>query len=127
MAAHERPPNLTTGVPTRISVQRENRPLSAGMPLLEAVGKPMLAGNCQDENQKRKFISRLWHLIVGSLFLPLRRLKAGETAHMPLVTCTPMALAMDRRASPTASVHTKRMDGIVFTSSPEPRSIAVSL
>jgi hypothetical protein len=38
--------------------------------LLEAVGKPILSGNCQDENQKRKFLSRPWHLIVASLFLP---------------------------------------------------------
>jgi hypothetical protein len=34
------------------------------------VGKPILAGNCQGENQKRKFLSRLWHLIGASLFLP---------------------------------------------------------
>ena len=41
------------------------------MPLIEAVGKPILSENCQDENQKRKFMSRLWHLIAASLFLPL--------------------------------------------------------
>jgi hypothetical protein len=40
------------------------------MPLLEGVGKPILAGNCQDENQKRKFMVRLWHRIAASLFLP---------------------------------------------------------
>jgi hypothetical protein len=71
MAAHERPPSLTTGGLTRISANRENRQLSAGIPLLEGVGKPILSGNCQDENQKRKFMSRLWHLIGASLFLPL--------------------------------------------------------
>jgi hypothetical protein len=51
------------------------------MPLLEAVGKPILAGNCQDENQKRKFMSRLWHRIAASLFLPLlgqSRFKYGD-------------------------------------------------
>src|SRR5262245_34121955 len=41
------------------------------MPLLEAVGKPILAGNGQDENYKRKFLSRLWHPIGASLFLLL--------------------------------------------------------
>jgi hypothetical protein len=45
------------------------------MPLLAGVGKPILAGNCQGENQKRKFMSRLWHLIAASLFLP--RLDGG--------------------------------------------------
>jgi hypothetical protein len=42
------------------------------MPLIEAVGKLILAGNCQDENQKRKFMVRLWHRIAASLFFPLR-------------------------------------------------------
>jgi hypothetical protein len=41
------------------------------MPFLEGVGKPILSGNRRDENQKRKFLSRLWHLIAASLFLPL--------------------------------------------------------
>jgi len=39
--------------------------------LREAVGKPIVTGHCQNENQKRQFMSRLWHLIVASLFLPL--------------------------------------------------------
>jgi hypothetical protein len=29
--------------------------LSAEMPLVEAVGEPILPGNCQDQNHKRKF------------------------------------------------------------------------
>jgi hypothetical protein len=40
------------------------------MPLLEAVGKAILPGNCQDQNQNRKFVSLLWHRIAASLFLP---------------------------------------------------------
>jgi hypothetical protein len=39
---------------------------------LKVVGQPILPGNCQDEHQKRKFLSRLWHLIAASLFLPAR-------------------------------------------------------
>jgi hypothetical protein len=54
---------------------RQNRPLSAGMPLVGAVGEPILPGNCQDQNQKRKFVSLLLHRIAGSLFLPLVGLK----------------------------------------------------
>jgi hypothetical protein len=50
------------------------------MPRLEAVGKPILAGNCQDENQKRKFMWLLWHLIGASLFLPLHVV----VAHSPV-------------------------------------------
>jgi hypothetical protein len=41
------------------------------MPLIKAAGKPIVTRNCQDENQKRKYVSRLWHLIGASLFLPL--------------------------------------------------------
>jgi hypothetical protein len=37
------------------------------MPLLDKVGKPILPGNCQDENQKRKFMVRRWHRIAASL------------------------------------------------------------
>jgi hypothetical protein len=41
------------------------------MPLVEAVGEPILPGNCQDQNHKRKFVSLLLHRIAASLFLPL--------------------------------------------------------
>jgi hypothetical protein len=51
----------------RMSATRENRQLSAGMPLLKAVRRPTLSGNRQDEHEKRKFMSRLWHLIVAKL------------------------------------------------------------
>ena len=51
------------------------------MPLLEGVGKPILAGNCQDQNYKRTFVSRLWHLIGASLFLPLDGLSPGLEAY----------------------------------------------
>jgi GNAT superfamily N-acetyltransferase len=43
------------------------------MPLIEVVGKPILTGNCQDQSQKRKFVSLLWHRIAVSLFLPCLR------------------------------------------------------
>jgi hypothetical protein len=50
-----------------MSAQREHRPLSAGMPLIEVVQRPILSGNGQDEHEKRTCMSRLWHLIVASL------------------------------------------------------------
>jgi hypothetical protein len=62
---------IPIGVPTSISVNRQNRPLSAEMPLVEAVGEPILPGNCQDQNHKRKFMALLLPRIAASLFLPL--------------------------------------------------------
>jgi hypothetical protein len=41
------------------------------MPLVEAVGEPILPGNCQDQNHKRKLVSLLLRRIAASLFLPL--------------------------------------------------------
>jgi hypothetical protein len=64
---------VTIEVPTRIFANRQNRPLSAGMPLVEAIEEPILPENCQDQNQKRNFVSFLWHRIAASLFLPLVR------------------------------------------------------
>jgi hypothetical protein len=62
---------IPIGVPTSISVNRQNRPLSAEMPLVEAVGELILSGNCQDQNHKRKFMVLLLHRIAASLVLPL--------------------------------------------------------
>jgi hypothetical protein len=45
--------------------------LSAGMPLVEGVGGPILPEDCQDQNHKRKFLSLLLHRIAASLFLAL--------------------------------------------------------
>jgi hypothetical protein len=53
-----------------ISANRQNRLLSAGMPLVEVVGGPILPEDCQDQNQKRKFVALLLHRIAASLFLP---------------------------------------------------------
>jgi hypothetical protein len=50
------------------------------MPLIEALGEPILPGNCQDQNQKRKFVSLLLHLIAASLFLPLNGVIKGKRA-----------------------------------------------
>jgi hypothetical protein len=47
---HERPPRLTIGDPTTISANRQNRLLSAGMPLVERVGGLILPEDCQDQN-----------------------------------------------------------------------------
>jgi hypothetical protein len=49
-AAHKRPAILTTGPPTRISVNRQNRLLSAGIPLVEGIEGPILPEDCQDQN-----------------------------------------------------------------------------
>jgi len=46
------PPSLSEGA---ISETRQNRLLSAGMPLVEGVGGPILPEDCQDQNHKRKF------------------------------------------------------------------------
>ena len=54
-----------------ISANRQNRPLSAGMPLVEGVGGSILSEDCQDQNQKRKLMMRLLHRIAASLVLPL--------------------------------------------------------
>ena len=63
--------NFSVSLGRPISGNRQNRPLSAGMPSSEAVGGPILPGNCQDQNHKRKFGSLLLHRIAASLFLPL--------------------------------------------------------
>src|SRR5262245_53199620 len=63
------PPSFTPGVPRHISANRQNLRLSAGMPLLEGVGGPILPEACQDQNQKRKFAALLWHRIATSLVL----------------------------------------------------------
>src|SRR5215475_15441983 len=65
------PPSCTSGVPRHISASRQNRLLSAGMPLVEGVGGPILPEDCQDQNHKRKFTVVLLHRIAASLVLPL--------------------------------------------------------
>jgi len=54
-----------------ISVNGQNRRLSAGMPLVEGVGGSILPEDCQAQNQKRKFMVLLLHRIAASLVLPL--------------------------------------------------------
>jgi hypothetical protein len=54
-----------------ISANRQNRLLSAGMPLVEGVGGSILPEDCQDQNHKRKFVALLLHRIAASLVLPL--------------------------------------------------------
>jgi NAD(P)-dependent dehydrogenase (short-subunit alcohol dehydrogenase family) len=41
------------------------------MPLVEVVRGPILPEDCQDQNQKRKFVALLWHRIAASLVLAL--------------------------------------------------------
>src|SRR5262245_57894 len=62
--------SLHLGVPTSISVKKQNRPLSAGMPLVEGVGGPILPEDCQDQHRKRKFAALLLPRIAASLVLP---------------------------------------------------------
>jgi putative membrane protein len=70
------------------------------MPIIEALGKPIVTGNYQDENQKRKFLSRLWHLIAASLFLAL----VGGLAEVQLGK-----LAIEHAASPDVKQFGQRM------------------
>jgi hypothetical protein len=76
---------IPIGVPTSISVNRQNRPLSAEMPLVEAVGELILSGNCQDQNHKRKFMVLLLHRIAASLVLPRDAMHdLDEEVHQPI-------------------------------------------
>src|SRR5262249_7162406 len=82
-AAHEKSPSLTTGGPTTISANRQNRPLSAGMPLVEGVGGPILPEDCPGQNQKRKFVVLLLHRIAASLVLPQLLVRKGVIRGLP--------------------------------------------
>src|SRR5882724_2545917 len=96
------------------------------MPLIEAVGKPIVTGNCQDENQKRKFLSRLWHLIAASLFLPLtapgpRRRKKAKNPLSVVVCLLTTGVLISVRPRPGAGVPGETAHDAFSSRSPAPR------